>query len=274
MVDEKKPPADGGDADKGTDKGTPQAPLNVPEKFKGKSAEEITKAYIELETKLGDQSKTVEEAKKLQEQTDTLLRSIYADPDLFRQVEKGIEKYTTGGMLPDTKKIEKPKCDEGVDRAKETPPIDDLRRAQENQILNAFYAKYGYQALPDKERKDSFTRLALAVAELVDPGGKKPIKEILATIPMDKLPRYLENAHFLANKDKIVEQAKRSALLDKETNDSATIGSFAASSGQGASQGVKLTNREREMAQKLGISEEAYAKRKATIEEEAKSFER
>jgi len=46
---------------------------------------------------------------------------------------------------------------------------------------------------------------------------------------------------------------------------------FAASSGKKEG-GVTLSNREREVAQKMGISEEAYTKRKAQIEKEAKRF--
>ena len=112
----------------------------------------------------------------------------------------------------------------------------------------------------------------MALADMVDPGGKKPIKQILAEIPLSRLPRYLENAHFIANREQVVAQAKRSALLNQQTNEDASIGSFSASSGK-AELGVTLSNREREIARKQGISEEDYAKNKAKIQKEANRFE-
>ena len=265
------PDISGGAGESGT-KPT-EAPLNLPEKFNGKSAEEIAKSYIELEKKLGDQSNTIEEGKKFQAQMDTVLQAIWADPDLYRKVENGVKKFTSGETIPETRKVEEPKKgDEEPKGAEVNPQISDLRVAQENQILKDFQSKYGYSNLSDKERKDSFTRLALALAELVDPSGSKPIKKILSEIPLAKLPRYLENAHFIANKEQVVAQAKRSALLSQQENEAGSIGSFAASSGK-TEPSVTLTSREREVAQKMGISEEAYAKRKGQIQSEASRFE-
>ncbi len=278
MVDPVTPPAD---ADKG--KTTPPVPnggdgqggktvepLNLPEKFKGKSPDEIAKAYIELESKMGEQSKTVEEANKLKEQTDTLLRAIWADPDLYRKVEEGVKKFVGGGKLPeDPNKNPLDKGNEEVD--KPNPQLNELRVAEESRVLNEFFSKYGYTTLDEKTRKEAYTRLSLGLADMVDPGGNRPIKEILSTIPLTKLPRYLENAHFLVNKDSILANARKPASFDQRSNDSATIGSFSASSGQ-PRQTVELTNHEREVAQKLGISEDKYAKKKAEIEADNKRF--
>jgi len=266
MVDEAQAPAL--EADKaegkpvsGTDTKS-EAPSQLPEKFKGQTPDQIAKAYVELEKKLGEQSKTVEEAKTLREQTDTLVRAIWNDPDLYRQVEAGVRKYTSGESLSDR---EPPK--KGVSAPKESevnPTLVDLKIAEENRVLNDFYSKYGYNNLDEKTRKDSLAKLSSTVAELVDPGGKRPIREIFASIPVTKLQRYLENAHFIANKEKFLEQAKNSALLSEEENRAGAIGSFAASSGR-EKEGVSLSAREREVAQKMGISEEKYAKRKAQM---------
>lgn len=286
MADDDKPPVD--DADKGTqtppagsgDAGQGQgseAPLQVPDKFKGKSPEEIAKAYVELEKKLGEQSTTVAEAKKLQEQTDTLLRAVWADPDLYRQVEEGVRKYMAGDKVPDTRsKDGKPNEKKGDEEApadvKLSSDLLDMRKAQEERILQDFYGKYGYNNLDEKAKKDSFTRLAMGLAELVDPGGTKSVKQIMSEIPLAKLPRFLENAHRLANFETIVSEAKNSARLEDRENDGATIGSFAAASSNSRGNGVALSNSERAVAQKMGISEETYAKRKAQIDKENKTI--
>jgi hypothetical protein len=201
------------------------------------------------------------------------LRAIWADPDTYRQVETAIQKFTSGGTLPERSlKLEPKKGDETPQGAKVDPTLSDLKVAEENRVLNDFFNKYGYSSLSEKERKDSYSRLAVSLAELVDPAGKRPMREILSSIPLTKLPRYLENAHFIANKEKMLNHAKSSALLSQEENRAGAIGSFAASSGQ-PSEGVTLTNREREVASKMGISEEAYGKRKMQIVEEAKRFD-
>jgi len=235
-----------------------EAPLQLPEKFKGKTPEQIAKAYIELESKLGEQSQTVEEAKKLREQTDTLVRAIWSDPDLYRQVEAGVKKFTSGESLPGRD----PKKGDAAPKSEVNPIVSDLRTAEENRVLNDFFSKYGYNKLDEKSRKDSYAKLSTTVAELVDPSGKRSIKDIFASIPVTRLRAYLENAHFIANKDQIVQQARISGSLAREENESGAIGSFAASSGK-SDEGVTLTSREREVAQKMGISEEKYAKRKA-----------
>jgi len=261
MTDEKNAPAINADKAEGKPVGEAdksQAPLQLPEKFKGKTPEQIAEAYIDLEKKMGEQSNTVAEAKKLQEQTDTLVRAIWSDPDLYRQVEAGVKKFTGGESLPNREASKK-----GDDAPKDevNPIVSDLRTAEENRVLNDFFDKFGYRNLDEKSRKDSYAKLSTTVAELVDPSGKKSIKDIFASIPVTKLRAYLENAHFIANREKIIEQAKTSGSLAREENDAGAIGSFAASSGKDKSS-VTLTNREREVAQKMGISEEKYAKRK------------
>ena len=251
------------------------APLQeLPEKFKGKSPQEIAKAYVELESKIGEQSKSIEEATKLREETDTLLRAIWSDPDLYRQVEAGVKKYTTGETMPE---IRKPTDDKGDREAKNdknevNPQIQDLRVAEENRVLSSFFTKFGYNSLSEKDRKESYQRLVVSLAETYDPAGKKPIKQILSEIPLAKLERYLENAHWLANKDQIVEKAKRSATFSTIENNAASIGSFSSgASNQGNS--VTLTGKERETADKLGISHEKYLKRKIETMKDSSRYE-
>lgn len=279
--DQKPPEEDKGkvQAPAGTETGqaagkTGEAPSQLPEKFRGKTPDEIAKAYVELERKLGESSTEVEEARKLKEQFDPLLRAIWSDPDLYRQVEAGIQKVITGETLPESRKpaVKQPQKGDEEDKERIRSEMADLRRSEENRVLNEFYTKFGYNSLPANERQEKNKVLAVALAELLDPGGKKPLKQVLSDVPLDKLPKFLENAHFLANKDSLFEQGRRSALLSEEENRAASIGSFAASSGKSAPD-VRLTQSEREIAQKMGVSEDAYLKRKRQIAEEAKKFE-
>ena len=251
-----------------------EAPLNLPEKLKGKSAEEITKMYLEAEKKIGEQSTSVSEAKKLKEQTDVMLRAIWSDPDLYRQVESGINKYVSGEGLPDTRKKTKP-IEKGDEEAKGTamsPEVADIRKATENRILSEFRQGFGYNDLKPKDSQEKFTKTAQVLAEILDPSGKKSVKEIVAGISLDKLPKYLRYAHRIAHSADAAEQAKRSALVSVEENRAASIGSFSASSGKSEGK-IQLTERERKTASAMGISEEDYAKSKAEIEQDRKKYE-
>ena len=240
----------------GTAATTTEAPLQLPEKFKGQTPDQIAKAYVELERKLGEQSKTVEEAKTLREQTDTLVKAIWSDPDLYRQVEAGVKKFTSGESLPNRETPKDAKPSDAVN-----PIISDLRTNEENRVLNDFFTKYGYNTLDEKSRKDAYAKLSTTVAELVDPSGTKSIKQIFASIPVTKLRSYLDHAHKIANFDQIVEKARSSAAIPLEENRDGAIGSFAASNKRAGSS-VTLTSREREVASKMGISEEKYLQRK------------
>lgn len=245
--------------------GSTEAPL------KFKSHEEAERSYKELERKLGEHSKEVEEARKLKDQTEVMLKAIWSDPDTYRQVESAINKFVSGEELPDTRKPDK-KGGEGAKGTSVSPEMADLRKAEENRILGEFNRELGYDSLPDKERQEKFTQTAVVLAELLDPSGKKSVKEIVNSISLDKLPKYLRYAHRVAHTQEIAEQAKRSALISNEENRAASIGSFAASSGKTGS-GVTLTNREREVARKMHISEEDYLKQKVKIQSELKEQE-
>ena len=283
MVDDNKvsPPETGekeqktvtGDSGGPATKVSTEAPLNLPEKLKGKSGEEITKMYLELERKAGEQSATVSEAKELKKQTDTLLRAIWSNPELYRQVEHGINTYLSGEGVPDTRgKPSKPDGGEEAAGTGVSPEVADLRKATENRILDEFRSEYGYNNLPEKENQEKFTKTAVVLAEILDPSGKKSVAQIVKGIPLNQLPKYLRYAHRIAHFDNIGEQAKRSALASVEENRAAAIGSFPASSGQ-AKGSIQLSEREREVARKMGISEEDYAKQKMAISAENRRFE-
>lgn len=250
---------------------TGQANAQEAARLRFKSQQEAEKSYQELERKFGEHSKEVEEARKLRDQTDTLLRAIWADPDLYRQVEQGIQKYAKGEVIPDERKPV-PQKEQPKDAIQTDPAISDMKKSQENKILDDFFTRYGYKELGEQEKKDAYAKLSLSLAEIVDPAGNRPIKEVLESIPLSKLPRFLENAHRIANYDMAINQAKQSALGSRE-NDEAVIGSFSSSASKSRANQVTLTNRERETARKMGISEDDYLKQKAEIQKQNSRYD-
>ena len=230
-----------------------EAPLK-PDKFEGKADEDVKKSYAELEKKFGEQSNEVAQAREVSEKMGVVLAAISADPQLYQSVENQIRKM-----------YNQPPIEDQVQQQNQqpTPEKDDTRRAVTNNIMDDFYRRYGVDKLEADKKKEVTTKIGVALAEMLDPGGTKNYNEILSSISLERLPRYLENAYYLANKEELIEQSKLEAIQQSRENEMATIGSIPSSSGMNGQ--MQLTQAERATAQKMGISEENYLKRKKEI---------
>jgi len=265
MPEDKNSPPDKGDKDQKVTKvpgeGQPdqtkvsdQAPLKeTPEKFQGKSAEDVTKMYTELEKKLGQQSDEVSKARQYLQERELLSKAVARSPELYGMLEREINVVTG-------KETDKPKDDQkGSEEAGTTDPqVADLRRAEENRIISDFQSKYGIGKMPKDERKDLMKKVSNQLAELYDPAGSKPVGTILSSIKLDQLGKALDNSYWLANKDALVDRGK------VPNQDFASIGTISSSS-SGKSDSTSLTDRERFTAERLGVSPEKYQKQKAVI---------
>ena len=232
-----------------------EAPSELPEKFKDKSPQEIAKMYVELEGKIGDQSKEVGDLRDYQRKMDSVLQAIWSDPNIYNQVDLQIKKIS-GVELPETKPPDEKKIpDKPEEKKAELPQPDlDTRKALESQIINDFFRRYGIDQLEPEKRREAQVKLGTALAEMHDPGGKKPYPQIMSEISLQKLPRFLENAYLIANKDSLTSQAAGKT-------DEGAIGSIPSSASTTA-ESLTLSPAEREVAKKQGISEEKYLQRK------------
>ena len=242
----------------GTDGGT--APLQtseVPVEFQGKNLAEVVKSYQELQKKLGEQSEEVHEAREAKKNVETLLGAVYSKPENYNLAKGWISDYL--GVPQDKTPLQ------GSEEAKpaSSPEQDDTRRAVQTQIIEGFYQRYGINRLPEAERKEVIGKIANQFADFVDPGGNKPVSKLLADIPLDRLPRMLENSYKLVNTDKLREQGKLEGLLAQAENREASIGTIHGGGSQQRS--VELSADEREVAGNLGIPIEKYKKRKEEI---------
>lgn len=219
----------------------------IPEKFKGKSAEEIAKAYVDLEKKLGEHSDKVKRVGDLEEeikQWHALGDVIQSDPEL----QAALKKKATGG-----------------DKA--PAPRDDTRKALETQIISSFEAKYGLSSLAEDKRKGLYTKIGSEIREMFDPSGTMSSAEIIDKLPLDRLNLYLEKAYKLATSDDREEQLRSEGYLKAKQNNEATLGSMPSSTVQSD---IELTPEQRETARKMGISEKDYKEQVKKINEEEK----
>ncbi len=221
-----------------------QAPSNIPEKFQGKSPEEIVKMYSELEKKFGEHTDEVKSARQYLQEREILNQAIAKNPELYKLLEKEIT-----GMYN--------KPSDGDGEVKADPRVTELRKHEENRIITDFQKEHGIHEMKPDDRNELMKKVSQELAEMLDPGGSKSVGQIISEVSISKLPKMLENAYWLANKEKLVDRGEQSP-------DMASIGSISYAS-SGKSDRNKLTEHEKSIAQKLGVSEEKYLKNKLEI---------
>jgi hypothetical protein len=217
---------------------------DVPEKFKGKSASEIAKSYLELEKKLGEKQTDTEKETLAKEvaQWRELGKFIENDPDAIKTLEASIKRQR--GINDDPAK-------DG-----EKPHTDDTRLALQNNIINDFEKSYGIDSLEPDKRTAMHKKIGDQLADMFDPTGKRTYSQIINEIPLNKLGTYLDKAYKVATVDDAEERGRTKALLEARQNREGTMGSMPSSNGSNDS--ITLTSEQRAVAQKLGISEEKY----------------
>lgn len=225
---------------------------NVPENLEGKSQSDLIKMYGELERKIGEQSQTVAEAKKLRENQKVLAEAIYGDPELRDKLEKRLRKVT--GMEADESKEK-----EDTQKSEQLDQVHDLRRSQENRVIQEFSSKYGLDQMKADERKEVMKQVGKEMADLVDPTGKKDMNQVMSAISLERLPSLLEKSLYLAN----LESAK-SGEKELVNTDLAAIGPMSSSSVK-RNKEDNLSDTESLVAKKLGVSRDDYLKAKKEI---------
>ncbi|MGH2613201.1 MAG: hypothetical protein ACRDFB_09180 [Rhabdochlamydiaceae bacterium] len=229
----------------------------LPEKFKGKSAGDIAKSYLDLEKKLGEQSdynqtkaQLTDRTKQIQ-QWEALGKVIQANPALYYQIESAIKNQTPSQrsqVQPDNKsELE----------------LTDVKLATQNQIIGQFEGRFGINDLPTEDRDSLKQRVGRELHSLVDVKRSKPFEQVLAEIPLDQLPLYLEKAYRLATDDDDKERQRMKGMLEARKNNQAAFSNNTSRSI--ATNQTELTSEEKNVARRLGIGEEKYLKQKQEI---------
>lgn len=226
-----------------TNKGT-EVPSQLPQHLQGKGIEDVVKMYGELERKFGEQSGEVGKLRKVAEQFDFINKVVSQDKDLLEKFESAINRVS-GKTTPPATRDDGKKGNGEVDSGS--------RKYLENKIVDDFAGSYGLNDLKPEEKQEELTRVGRALIDMLDPTGQRDVNEVLASIPLEKLPQYLDNAYWVANKDKIAK--------GNVPQNFASIGRMSTSSSKSESQAT-LTDSEREIAKKLGVAEDAYLKNK------------
>lgn len=230
-----------------------QAVEDLPDKFKGKSASDIAKSYLELERKLGENSQEVNLTRQYLANWEALGKVIQQNPVLLQAIEQEIAKVSQ------TKQ-------EAPNPEAQAPKRDDTRLAVESSLINDFERRFGIDQLPSEDRGKLQQRIGLELVEMLDPKGDKTTRQVLDDISLERLPRYLEKAYKLATDGDRKERERAQAILEARRNNEASLGSIPSSGVN--SQTKELTPEQKKVARRLNISEEKYLKQVEEIEKE------
>lgn len=214
----------------------------LPETYRGKTVADLAKMHQELEKKLGAHSQELGATRKEIEQWRVLGSLIKNNPTLAKAIEAEID-------LIDGKKT----------TTQEQPSVrDDVRISAEQNIIEKFESKYGLAHLPAEKRQVLNKKIGEALAEMVDPSGTKSLPEILNSISLVRLPKFLDNAYKLVAGDDREERARMEAYVTARQNSEATFSSFPSS--QSRSDSITLTPAQKAAAKGMGMTEEDYIK--------------
>lgn len=234
-----------------TQPNTQQIDIAIPEKFKDKTQEEIVKAYLEAEKKIQNSGTELSKYKTELTNWEKLGQIIESDPTLLKLVTEKAYEYS-GKKPPTTVNAQ------GSTR-------DDTRLATENMIVSRFEEQNGINRLDNEKRTELYKKIGNELADILDPGGTKPVAELMNSIPLNKLESYLGKAYQLATANDVEERARVKALAEARANSDAIFSSMPSTGVRGNV--TSLTPEEKAVAKKMGITEEQYLKQKQTLNE-------
>ncbi len=225
-------------------------PTITPKDIEGKTPDEIVKFVAEKSEQHGQTKKQLEEYEAYIKNVKPYLDVITADEGLTKQVEDAYKKKYNPDPAP-------------KEPAKDGLPPDDTRKALENQLVNQFEQGHGLDKLEADAKKDMNVRIGQELMELLDPSGTKNYNQVISEVSLEKLPKYLEKAYSLATMSDTIKKAQETAQAEAQYGATGVMSSIPSSSPD--SPETSLSPQERQLAKKMGVSEEKWLERKKQI---------
>lgn len=217
------------------------------------SSEDVRKMAEEL----GGIRKENESLKDYQERVNPIIETIWSDHELLKQVEDRHKKRLSPGD-------KKPADEDAPDKKTQLPADTDTRNAVIRNIVDTFSEKYGITKLDVKEKGEMNTKIGTMLKDLLDPkGNKRDLTAVMEDVSLTKLPFYLEQSYYLANKESLLASAKEQGRKEVQDAGLGVVGSFSATSIEPDT--VTLSAKEKQIADNMGVSHEKYLDRKKEI---------
>lgn len=243
--------------------GQPVTPASDPNKpQKGAPAANPQADTVKLAEELGMVRKENETLKQYQDRVDPFIQTLWSDSVDQATRDKLVAAHNKRlGITPqDDGTKPNPTSNEP---AKPSAMEVDNRNAHIKSITDKFSSDHGIVKLDKEKQTDINNRVGLELREMLDPMGNKTMQQIMETVSVTKLPQYLEKAWFLATRSDQIAEAKNEGRQEANNEGMGVIGSIPSSSVNPDE--TVLSNKEKEIAQKQGISEEKYLANKKEI---------
>lgn len=226
--------------DKGEDKSWQELAGVDPEEFK--TPEDLAKSYKEARKGLSDQGQKIKEASQFQERTTPILKAIYGNPELYKQVLNAVKKTYGEGDEPDKKE---------TDKIKEVrdPRVDEISDMEEARVIREFEGK----AKINEMKPEDQDKVKKEIGEIMKPwiNGKPTLAQLSV---------FLDNAWEIYR--------SRNNITQEEEKVDTSLGFGTPRAAQATIDKMDvgtLSDEERTAASKMGLSPEEYLESKKAI---------
>lgn len=225
---------------------------------KGTPDDKTAADAVAMAKELGETKAKLEAAQARNAVLEPVMQTIYSDEELLKKATEIHNKRT--GVAPK----DEPKKDDKIATTPQPSATEiDNRNAHIKLSVEKFSQDHGIDKLEKDKQAEINTRIGNELKEMLDPMGNKTLQQIMETVSVTKLPQFLEKAYFLATRNEQIESAKEEGKKIAAGESAGIIGSIPSSSITPDS--VTLTAKEKEIAQKTGVSEEKYLENKKEI---------
>ena len=220
---------------------------------------------VKMAEELGSLRKVKEEYENYKNRTEPIIETIW-DEDETRKFVLTKHKKRLG--IQDEEIVETPdKPKDGSDPKPAIPPVSPIERDNRNalitQSVNTFEQRVGLDKLDKERRQEMNVKVGAYLTRILDTKGTgKPVTQLLEELPLARLSGVLDDAWYLATKDDREAEMKKQ-MLESQENQTGIIGGMGGASV--SEESVVLTQKEREAARKMNVSEDEYLKNKKNI---------
>lgn len=210
---------------------------------------------VKMAEELGRLRKMEEDYKVYREKTEPVLETLWSDQELLNKANE-VHARRTGQTPPAGDPPKDPATDPKL--AKIENDVRSNRNFAVTQVVNKFTQDRGIDKLPQDKQKEMNTKVGAALRDMLDPMGNKTLAQVLEDADINKLPIFLDNAFTLANREEMIENAKILGRQEAQREGLGVIGSVPSTTPE--IEQMSLTPQQKQVAKKMGISEDAYLK--------------
>ena len=212
---------------------------------KYETVEALEEGYKNTSGQASTMAEKVKEYEKALEEYDPIIRAVWSDPELVKQVQDKLS-----GKKTETKTQPNNSGSDLVDSASNAQ-LRVVMKQMETMTLENFFEKKKIDKLPEEEQEQVKKGIGQYLKDIVDPSH----------IDIQKLPKQLDAAYTLY-KASLGESDRKDDDGEDYANELGKTGQSPSSSSQ-STRTTPLTAEEKKVAQRMGLSEKDYAEYKS-----------